>query len=229
MVSNNEPILRMKKISKSFPGVRALQDVDFEVHAGEVMVLLGENGAGKSTLIKIMTGAYTKDSGRMHLQGRDVEVRNPKHAPRRRSGQEIRNKWETPMIEYINSGSRTCRLRFRSLALRACLGSPISILGFPAPFRSFPALCSLRPCGQFPFVPLTTNFSISCEDSGPETRPSFGGSTCWVSIHGIRNPHSAIRNGLRAKPALWPLWFCGPRNRVENSVFPPAFRNVPFL
>ena len=80
MVTNNEPILQMEKINKSFPGVRALQDVDFEVHAGEVMVLLGENGAGKSTLIKIMTGAYAKDSGRMILQGREVEIRNPKHA-----------------------------------------------------------------------------------------------------------------------------------------------------
>jgi ribose transport system ATP-binding protein len=56
-------------VSKSFPGVRALDQVDFEVYPGEVLALLGENGAGKSTLMKILAGAYQKDEGRIFLRG----------------------------------------------------------------------------------------------------------------------------------------------------------------
>jgi len=56
-------VLRMTDIKKSFSGVPALWDVDLELKAGEIHALVGENGAGKSTLIKIMTGAYRRDSG----------------------------------------------------------------------------------------------------------------------------------------------------------------------
>lgn len=67
------PILEMKKINKSFTGVRALRDVDFSCERGEVHVLIGENGAGKSTLLKILTGAYQKDSGEIFIDGNKVE------------------------------------------------------------------------------------------------------------------------------------------------------------
>lgn len=74
------PVLEMRHIGKSFPGVVALDDVDFELRRGEVHVLLGENGAGKSTLMKILSGAYQKNAGEIFLDASEVEIRSPKHA-----------------------------------------------------------------------------------------------------------------------------------------------------
>ena len=73
-------VLEMRHIGKTFPGVVALDDVDFELRPGEVHILLGENGAGKSTLMKILSGAYQKTSGEIFLDGAEVEIKNPKHA-----------------------------------------------------------------------------------------------------------------------------------------------------
>ena len=64
-----QPLLRMEKISKRFPGVQALENVDFEVYPGEILGFLGENGAGKSTLVKILSGVYTKDQGTIWFGG----------------------------------------------------------------------------------------------------------------------------------------------------------------
>ncbi len=75
-----EVILTMKGIDKSFPGVHALDHVDLEVRKGEVHALMGENGAGKSTLMKVLTGIYSKDSGTITYEGREVEFHNPKEA-----------------------------------------------------------------------------------------------------------------------------------------------------
>lgn len=74
------PIIEIRKVSKSFPGVRALHEVDLEVHPGEVHALCGENGAGKSTLIKILAGACGKDSGDMLFNGDVVNIRTPQQA-----------------------------------------------------------------------------------------------------------------------------------------------------
>ena len=76
----NEPLLEVQGISKSFPGVRALQDVQFRLDAGEVLVLVGENGAGKSTLMKILSGIYEKDAGTIRIDGREVEITGPAEA-----------------------------------------------------------------------------------------------------------------------------------------------------
>ncbi|WP_433239288.1 sugar ABC transporter ATP-binding protein [Streptosporangium sp. CA-135522] len=71
------PILRMSGISKEFPGVKALSDVDFRLLPGEVHALMGENGAGKSTLIKVLTGVYDIDAGEIELDGRKVAFAGP--------------------------------------------------------------------------------------------------------------------------------------------------------
>ena len=76
----NEVIVRMEHITKTFPGVKALDDVHFELCAGEVMALLGENGAGKSTLMKILSGVYTRDGGEMEIFGKSHGDLTPKGA-----------------------------------------------------------------------------------------------------------------------------------------------------
>ena len=73
-------ILTMKDIDKSFPGVHALDHVNFEVRRGEVHALMGENGAGKSTLMKVLTGIYQKDSGSITYKGQEVAFHNTREA-----------------------------------------------------------------------------------------------------------------------------------------------------
>ncbi|GAA4582993.1 sugar ABC transporter ATP-binding protein [Planotetraspora phitsanulokensis] len=73
-------VLEMIGVSKGFPGVRALADVDFRLFPGEIHALMGENGAGKSTLIKVLTGVYSADAGEVRLGGERVSVTGPQHA-----------------------------------------------------------------------------------------------------------------------------------------------------
>ncbi len=80
MSESIQPMLEMRGIRKVFPGVIALDDVDFDVRPGEVHALLGENGAGKSTLIKIIAGVYRRDGGSMLVDGQDVDFRSPADA-----------------------------------------------------------------------------------------------------------------------------------------------------
>lgn len=68
-------VLEMRGICKHFPGVKALQDVDFTLREGEIHALMGENGAGKSTLIKVLTGVYPKDGGQIYIAGKDAPVK----------------------------------------------------------------------------------------------------------------------------------------------------------
>lgn len=74
------PMLEMKNIKKSFPGVMALKGVNLKVYSGQVMGLLGENGAGKSTLMKILSGVYKKDEGNILINGEEIEVNGIKDA-----------------------------------------------------------------------------------------------------------------------------------------------------
>ncbi len=77
-------ILEMRGICKYFPGVKALENVDFTLRAGEIHALMGENGAGKSTLIKVLTGVYGKDGGEIHLAGHTgaITIKSPQDAQR---------------------------------------------------------------------------------------------------------------------------------------------------
>jgi ribose transport system ATP-binding protein len=83
MMPNSSPaevVLQARNISKSFPGVRALDGVDLDVCAGRLTAVLGENGAGKSTLMNILAGVFPPDEGEIHLEGRRVQFANPRQA-----------------------------------------------------------------------------------------------------------------------------------------------------
>ena len=75
--TDKTPALRLEAITKSFPGVKALSDVSFSVDRGEIRALVGENGAGKSTLIKVLSGAYVADAGRIELFGEEIAHPTP--------------------------------------------------------------------------------------------------------------------------------------------------------
>ena len=77
-----EPLIRMKNISKRFGGVHALENVDFDLGYNEIVGLVGDNGAGKSTLIKILSGVYRCDEGEIFLKGEKVDIRTPNDAKR---------------------------------------------------------------------------------------------------------------------------------------------------
>jgi D-xylose transport system ATP-binding protein len=78
--NNRTPLVEMQDISVSFGGVKAVADASVELYPGEVVALLGHNGAGKSTLIKVLSGAYTRDSGVIKVDGQEAMIANPRDA-----------------------------------------------------------------------------------------------------------------------------------------------------
>jgi D-xylose transport system ATP-binding protein len=79
-MNGNTPVLALKGVSKSFGPVQALSDVDFEVHSGEVVALVGDNGAGKSTLVKTIAGIHGADDGSIIFEGNEVKIHGPTDA-----------------------------------------------------------------------------------------------------------------------------------------------------
>jgi ABC-type sugar transport system ATPase subunit len=79
-MESHQPLLKMEQIDKQFPGVHALDHVDFDLYEGEVHVLLGENGAGKSTLMKILSGSISKGEGRIFIRGQEIHHLTPERA-----------------------------------------------------------------------------------------------------------------------------------------------------
>jgi len=79
-LDQNDHVLKMIGIGKSFPGVRALHQVDFTLRRGEIHAIMGENGAGKSTLIKVLTGVYSMDEGSISIMGKHVRINSPQDA-----------------------------------------------------------------------------------------------------------------------------------------------------
>jgi D-xylose transport system ATP-binding protein len=78
--TSRPPLVELKDISISFGGIKAVDSVSVDLYPGEVVGLLGHNGAGKSTLIKILSGAYQKDAGEIRIDGKKVEINNPRDA-----------------------------------------------------------------------------------------------------------------------------------------------------
>jgi D-xylose transport system ATP-binding protein len=81
-MSSQPPLLRLRGVSKRFGAVQALSGVDFEIHAGEVVALVGDNGAGKSTFVKILSGIYSADAGEVFADGEPVTIRGTADAAR---------------------------------------------------------------------------------------------------------------------------------------------------
>src|SRR5437867_5234909 len=80
MATDQKALLEIRGLAKSFPGVKALDQVSFTVRRGEVHALMGENGAGKSTLIKVLTGVYRRDAGEILMDGLPIDPRSPQEA-----------------------------------------------------------------------------------------------------------------------------------------------------
>ncbi len=117
MPVNNEDsiILDARKISKEFPGVRALHHVDFSLRRGEIMALLGENGAGKSTLIKTLTGVYQRDHGDIYLDGKPINPQSTLEAQQLGIGtvyQEVNLLPNMPVMDNLFLGNEPLRFGF---------------------------------------------------------------------------------------------------------------------
>ncbi|MFM7741153.1 MAG: ATP-binding cassette domain-containing protein, partial [Planctomycetota bacterium] len=135
--NSTPPLLEMRGISKSYPGVCAVRNVDLQLRRGEVLALLGENGAGKSTLIKILGGAHAPDSGEVLLDGKRFELNSPTASARAGIAviyQELNlvpqlTTWENIFLGQERSWGRTDRSeeRNRTVTLLQQLGQSLDL------------------------------------------------------------------------------------------------------
>ncbi len=113
---SDTPLLQLQNITKTFGSVQALDDVDFEVRAGEVMALVGDNGAGKSTLVKCVAGTHSADSGRDPVRGTARCTSTGRRTPR---GSGSRSSTRISRSATTSTSSRTCTWAARSTELRS--------------------------------------------------------------------------------------------------------------
>ncbi len=131
MSEYNEIVLKMDNITKTFPGVVALDDVSIDLKKGEVLGILGENGAGKSTLIKILAGNYIKDSGDIFVDGQKFEIKGPAEATA--SGirviyQELNTLNNLTVTENIFIGEQLVRGPFKTVDWKAMTKKAVELL-----------------------------------------------------------------------------------------------------
>lgn len=143
----NSFVLSMRRICKTFPGVKALHNVDFSLRKGEIHALMGENGAGKSTLIKVLTAVYHKDSGQIFIEGvdGDITIKSPQEAQHLGIStvyQEIALCPNLTVAENINIGrGKSALVNWQSMEAKA--GEILKNLGIPARPRQQLGSCSL--------------------------------------------------------------------------------------
>ncbi|WP_051707249.1 MULTISPECIES: sugar ABC transporter ATP-binding protein [unclassified Streptomyces] len=142
------PLLSMSSVTKTFPGVRALDGVDLDVRAGEVHCLLGQNGAGKSTLIKVLAGAHQPDAGTLRWRGEPVTLRSPMAAMRLGIAtiyQELDLVDHLSVAENVHLGHEPTRAGFvvRGRAARSATAALLERLGHPE-------IRPGRPVGELP-------------------------------------------------------------------------------
>jgi simple sugar transport system ATP-binding protein len=101
--AEREPILRVRELTKKFPGILANDCIDLDIYPGEVHALLGENGAGKSTLVKCMYGFYQRDSGEIIIRGKSVDIRSPHNAREHQIGMVFQNLTLIPALSVVEN------------------------------------------------------------------------------------------------------------------------------
>jgi ribose transport system ATP-binding protein len=128
----NAPVLRLQRITKSYPGVMALDQVDFAVHRNELAGLVGENGAGKSTLMKILIGLIQPDGGSYQLRGVPITLKNPAHAAQHGVGMVFQEGSLVPNLSIMENLFLCHEIGFRKfgfLSQRAMRETAASVLG----------------------------------------------------------------------------------------------------
>jgi ribose transport system ATP-binding protein len=148
----NEPVLELRRITKSYPGVVALDGVDFTVHRNEILGLIGENGAGKSTLMKILIGLIQPDEGLYQLRGEPVTLRDPANAARHGVGMVFQEGSLVPNLSIMENLFLCHEIGFRKfgfLSQRAMRDTASSVLSL---------------------VKVTTNLDTPISDTTPAVR-----------------------------------------------------------
>lgn len=126
-----ETVLKMKGISKTFPGVVALNNVDFDLNKGEIHALVGENGAGKSTLMKILGGVYIPDKGQIEIKGKQVKISRPQDSLNNKVGiiyQEFNLVPSLSIAENLFVGKEMVKTKFGHLDKKAMLKQAMEVM-----------------------------------------------------------------------------------------------------